>query len=199
VTQPLVSSPPSLRADARRNRDAILAAARDVFAESGLDAPLDLIAKRAGVGRATLYRRFPTREDLIGAIFDDNFELLVEVGRSSENQADSYLDILYAALDQQRASLGFNQLFSRMPPEGPAMDAIQDRWAGLIAEPLQRAKDAGIVREDLNVLDTGLLIIMIGAVTAHLVTMPDSERQRERAITLIRDAIDPRNAQRPLP
>src|SRR3954466_8573031 len=58
-----------LRADAARNREAIVEAARAVFAEQGLDAPLDEIARRAGTGNATLYRRFPTREDLVAAVF----------------------------------------------------------------------------------------------------------------------------------
>ena len=58
-----------LRADAERNRERILAAARDVFAERGLDAPLESIARRAGVGQATLYRRFATRQDLLVAAF----------------------------------------------------------------------------------------------------------------------------------
>src|SRR5829696_2163921 len=61
-----------LRADAERNRERILAAAREVFAERGLDAPFDAIAQRAGVGQATLYRRFPRREDLIVACFAPN-------------------------------------------------------------------------------------------------------------------------------
>ena len=56
-----------LRADAARNRAAIVAVARDVFAEQGLEAPLEAIAARAGVGIATLYRRFPTREKLVAA------------------------------------------------------------------------------------------------------------------------------------
>src|SRR3954468_18341900 len=59
----------TLRADAARNREAIVEAAREVFAEHGLDAPLDDIARRAGTGNATLYRRFPTRGDLIAAVF----------------------------------------------------------------------------------------------------------------------------------
>ena len=61
----------TLRADAARNRAAIVEAARAVFAEQGLDAPLDEIARRAGTGNATLYRRFPTRGDLIAAVFAD--------------------------------------------------------------------------------------------------------------------------------
>src|SRR6266508_3955540 len=58
-----------LRADAARNRQALLSAAREIMSEQGLDAPLDEIARRAGVGNATLYRRFPTRIDLIVAVF----------------------------------------------------------------------------------------------------------------------------------
>src|SRR5829696_5455453 len=61
----------TLRADAARNREAIVEAARAVFAEQGLNAPLDEIAKRAGTGNATLYRRFPTRSDLVAAVFAD--------------------------------------------------------------------------------------------------------------------------------
>src|SRR5665213_304123 len=60
-----------LRADAARNRAALVGAARAVFGERGLDAPLDEIARRAGVGNATLYRRFPSRKDLITAVFVD--------------------------------------------------------------------------------------------------------------------------------
>jgi AcrR family transcriptional regulator len=68
-----------LRADARRNRDAILAAARDLFETDGIYAPLDCIATMAGVGNATLYRNFPTRNDLLAAVIEDGIgELLAE-------------------------------------------------------------------------------------------------------------------------
>src|SRR5215210_4923332 len=60
-----------LRADAERNRERVLSAAREVFAEQGLDASTNEIARRAGVGVATLFRRFPTRDDLVGATFAD--------------------------------------------------------------------------------------------------------------------------------
>src|SRR2546426_6922377 len=61
----------SLRADAARNRAVLVAAAREVMAERGLEAPLDEIARRAGMGNAPLYRRFPRRIDLIAAVFAD--------------------------------------------------------------------------------------------------------------------------------
>src|SRR3954464_8025374 len=68
----------TLRADAVRNREAIVEAARAVFAEQGVDAPLDDIAKRARTGNATLYRRFPTRGDLVAAVFADRMGEHVE-------------------------------------------------------------------------------------------------------------------------
>lgn len=67
-----------MRADARRNRDAILAAARAVFDEDGILAPIDGIATRAGVGNATLYRNFPTRDDLLAAVMDDTVRAVIE-------------------------------------------------------------------------------------------------------------------------
>jgi len=76
--------PRRLRADAARNRDAIVAVARDVFAEQGLEAPLEVIAARAGVGIATLYRRFPTREKLVAAALT---EKVAEYAEAAE-QAD---------------------------------------------------------------------------------------------------------------
>src|SRR5664279_10974 len=68
------------RADARRNYDLVLQAAREVFAERGAEAPLDDIARRAGVGNATMYRHFPTRRDLILAVYSDEVTQLCEHG-----------------------------------------------------------------------------------------------------------------------
>src|SRR5438874_302222 len=89
-----------LRADARRNRQRILAAARSVFAEQGLDAPLAEVAGRAGVGIATLYRRFPTREDLIVASF--------------EQKMDAYVNAVDEALQAPDAWSGFQGCLERV-------------------------------------------------------------------------------------
>src|SRR3954454_19562531 len=82
-----------LRADAARNRSALVEAAREVFAEQGLDAPLDEIARRAGTGNATLYRRFPTRTDLLAAVFAERMvEQLhaVEAGLANPDPWDGF-------------------------------------------------------------------------------------------------------------
>jgi AcrR family transcriptional regulator len=70
-----------LRADAQRNRDALLATARAVFARLGTDVPLEVVAQEAGVGRGTLYRHFPSREHLLAAIMRDNATVLEEKAR----------------------------------------------------------------------------------------------------------------------
>src|SRR3954467_14909498 len=80
----------TLRADAARNRAAIVEAARAVFAEQGLDAPLDEIAKRAGTGNATLYRRFPARSDLVAAVFAERMAAHVEAVEAALNDDDPW-------------------------------------------------------------------------------------------------------------
>lgn len=76
---------PRLRADARRNRDRIIAAARTVFTERGTEVPMEEIARAAGVGTGTLYRRFPDRDSLISAVGQDVFQrVLEEAGRSAD-------------------------------------------------------------------------------------------------------------------
>src|SRR5947207_15991471 len=79
-----------LRADAERNRQALLAAARAVMSEQGLDAPLDEIARRAGVGNATLYRRFPTRTDLIVAVCAERMAEHVRAVEAGLAEPDSW-------------------------------------------------------------------------------------------------------------
>lgn len=83
-------STPSLRADAERNRRQLVDTARVVFAERGLDAPFDEIARRAGVGNATLYRRFPTRCELVAAVFVDTMRQVVEAGDRALTEQDPW-------------------------------------------------------------------------------------------------------------
>src|SRR5438128_3496225 len=80
----------TLRADAARNREALLSAARKVMSEQGLDAPLDEIARRAGVGNATLYRRFPTRTELIVAVCEERMAEHVGAVEEALAEPDSW-------------------------------------------------------------------------------------------------------------
>src|SRR5580765_2421818 len=107
----------SLRVDAEANRQRILEAARVVFAERGIDAPLDEIARRAGVGNATLYRRFPTRESLLDATFDGLADDWADVATSALAEPDPWLafrKIVLAVLELQAADWGAGEVLTRM-------------------------------------------------------------------------------------
>ncbi|WP_436774642.1 TetR/AcrR family transcriptional regulator, partial [Yinghuangia sp. YIM S09857] len=92
-----------MRADAQRNRQLIIEAARRIFIESGPDAPLDEIARHAGVGIATLYRRFPERDDLIRAVVLDTFAAMAKAAEDAEaHGGDAYQALrmfMHSALD----------------------------------------------------------------------------------------------------
>src|SRR4051794_4136234 len=102
-----------LRADAERNRTALLAAARVVFGEHGLEASLDEIARRAGVGNATLYRRFPTRRDLIAAVFAGRMSEYVELADEALRNPDpwqAFVGYLTRVCEVQATDRGLSEL-----------------------------------------------------------------------------------------
>jgi AcrR family transcriptional regulator len=107
-----LSSAKLMRADARRNHDAILAAAKAVFARAGTDAPMEDVARAAGVGKGTLYRRFPTREHLFAAILQDRVD---ELDASAQRALE--------APDMWRALSEWLELYDRCATEYPGMSA----------------------------------------------------------------------------
>src|SRR3981081_1406988 len=101
-----------MRADAQRNHDAVLAAAKAVFAQAGTDAPMEDVARAAGVGKGTLYRRFPTREHLFAAILQDRGDAL-----------DASAERALGAPDVWRALSEWLELYDRCATEYPGMSA----------------------------------------------------------------------------
>ena len=180
-----------LRADARRNREAIVAAARAVFAESGLDVPLDAIARRAGVGRGTLYRRFPTRDDLVAAIHEDNLEALERVASESRDPDRALVDILASAAGMLAADRGFVEYLRRQPGVSQITQHVDERFLAIIDKPLRRAKRAGIVRRGLRAADVLLVVDMLGG--AAIASGADRHEGRVlRALDLLLDGLRPR-------
>ncbi len=196
---PEIQAAPPLRADARRNRDALLRAARLVFANQGLDAPLDAIAKEAGVGRATLYRRFPTRDALISAISEDELDVLVDVVRDAPDPDRAFYDFLEAAFQMQVENLGFIELFTRKLADPEVLQAITKRFYEILNPALQRAQQAGHVRADLSAEDAGSVLLMLGAATASMRDAPNGAERRQRAMAILFDGMDPARAPRELP
>jgi AcrR family transcriptional regulator len=154
-----------LRADAAQNRQRIARAAREVFEERGLDAPLDEIAGRAGVGAGTLYRRFPTREDLVEAAFEDELEKWAAIAEEALQCEDpwvgftTFIERICGAMATDR---GFSDLMISRLPTSEAAESFCQRWTYVLGSVVRRAQDAGAVREDLVVEDV-LLFLMANA------------------------------------
>jgi AcrR family transcriptional regulator len=163
---PAAGSETALRSDAKRNRDRIVRAARKALAQEGLDVGVDEIARRAGVGMGTLYRRFPTKELLIQAIFEERLDELqpaVERALEADDPWQGFCDLLHAATAVQAEDQGFLQLLvvrlgrGALPPGGP------ERFFSPFAELLERARDAGTIRPDVTADDLPVLTRMAGA------------------------------------
>lgn len=156
-----------LRRDAERNRQRVMAAAREVFGRDGLGATMDDIAQHAGVGVATVYRRFPDKEQLIDALFQDQIAAIVDDARQGlalEDPWDGLVHFLLRGEERQSADRGFKELLfsSRHGRDGVAR--ARDQIAPVVTALLQRAQTAGVVRRELTPLDLPLVQLMIGTV-----------------------------------
>ena len=154
----------NMRADARRNRERILLAARDVFVERGSDAPLDLIAARAGVGIATLYRRFPDRSSLMHAVVLDAVSRVAEEARLALAEEPSGFQALarymHRALDV-RVSAVIPVLLRRVALDDGELGAIRGRSSDVIQGMIDKAHAEGTLRPDVTFGDIGLLLVRL--------------------------------------
>ena len=179
-----------MRADAERNRAAILDAGRRLFAERGLGVPLDLIASEAGVSRATQNRHFPTKESLARALFEENLDQLARVIKDSP-VGEGYVAALVLCTELMRRDIGFIELFDSREVGEQARSDIAARFLALMDPPLRAAQAAGSVRGDLEPGDTRMLVNMLGAAA-----MPNDHHQPDpgrgqRGTALLVEAIRP--------
>ena len=154
-------SPPSvLRADAARNRERIITAAAAVFAERGLDAATAEIAHRAGVGEATLFRRFPTKDDLIDAIIETRMEevaTLVDAAADDPDPTVALERVMQVLVKQFSRDKGFFEAAGERCMNDPKFQAQRERGLAAVGRLLKRAQDAGAVRRDLSPSDISFL------------------------------------------
>jgi AcrR family transcriptional regulator len=145
----------ALRKDAQRNRERLVEAARAVFAERGIDVALDDVARRAGVSIGTLYNRFPTRADLVAAVFADRRETLIEVAEHALAMDDAwagFVQFVEQVCQMQAADRGYNDLSARsIPHAAPTPDHV--RGYELMTEVVERAKRGGALRPDFVLAD----------------------------------------------
>jgi AcrR family transcriptional regulator len=155
-----------LRADAQRNRARIVQAAGAAFAEQGLDVCVDEIARRAGVGMGTLYRRFPTKAQLVQAIFEERLRELEPVAEQALAGDDPWAGLtalVHATVASQAADQGLLQMLARsMGADVLAADA-RERFFAPFQELLARSQRAGQVRGDVAPGDLPALLRMAGA------------------------------------
>ncbi|WP_220502526.1 TetR/AcrR family transcriptional regulator [Microbispora sp. H10885] len=156
-----LASAKELRADARHNRVRILDAARETFAARGLDAPMAAIARRAGVGVATLYRRFPSRESLITEVFRDELAACASVVDDALADPDpwrGFCGAIEKVCAMQVADRGFTDAFLTAFPDAIDYERTRLRAERGFAEMVRRAKATGRLRADFDVADLVLLL-----------------------------------------
>jgi len=152
----------TLRADAARNREAIVETARAVFAEHGLDAPIDDIAKRAGTGNATLYRRFPTRADLVAAVFADRMAEhvdAVEAGLAIDDPWEGFASYIRSVGVMQSRDRGIADLVTMDLSAAPEVEQLRGRAYEGLVQLVARAHEAGVLRADFTDQDVVLLLM----------------------------------------
>jgi AcrR family transcriptional regulator len=152
------------RKDAQRNREAILAAARELFAESA-DVPLYEVARRAGVGQATLYRNFPDRRDLAAALLLEQIAHTQQLAADHAGDPDAFFVLLRNIVDSAARFRPLSELAREDSCFGSELNSRRRQLRELLTEPLRAAKAAGTVRCDVTIDDVFLVLLMVkGAV-----------------------------------
>ncbi|EPH44150.1 TetR/AcrR family transcriptional regulator [Streptomyces aurantiacus] len=180
------------RADAVRNRERIVAAARDAFAEAGPEASLNEIARRAGVGPGTLYRNFSGRAELLAAVLEDRIDTLCSRARellSAEAPDDGLAEWLGAFLDHARVNQGLGgALMLELEATGAFGTDCHQRILDAATALLTRAQHTGTARHDLAPADLLQLVVGIALSTTHKGAPQDDPEQAKRLLGLVVDA-----------
>lgn len=176
-----------MRADARRNYARLVEQARIAFTEAGTDASLDEIARRAGVASGTLYRHFPTRLDLIGAVLTEQMAALADVGRSlltAEDEFGGLITWLHAAVLHALTYRGLSAavMKSALDQENSGVSGGHAELFEVGAELLERARRAGMVTSEADSTD---VLKMVGAIAWAAQDAPDSSAQADRLLDLL--------------
>jgi AcrR family transcriptional regulator len=197
--EPPASRP--LRADAERNRQRILRAAAEVFTSRGLQASLDDVARHAGVGVGTVYRRFPDKEALADALFEERITRLAAVAESALTEPDSWDGIrlfLERACEMLATDRGLREILMFANYGRSRVNRVRSRMQPLVTRLVERAQRDGKVRADLRPTDLLFFELMLCSAAEYA----DEVRPQiwHRYLALILDGLPPRRAQAsPLP
>jgi AcrR family transcriptional regulator len=176
-----------MRADARRNRQRLVDAAREVFTEQGASASMEAIAKRAGVGVGTLYRHFPTRFDIVEAVYRDDVDELEDAARRAVAELDPWLAVeaFFEAFMSyaRRKSAMMSELHQAFEKHPEFRSKMRERIDGSFALVIDRGKAAGVVRPDVEGSDVTELV---GPICRNEAISPG---QRQRLVGMILDGL----------
>ena len=190
-----------LRRDAERNRRRILQAADEVFAERGLEATLDDVARHAGVGVGTVYRRFPDKASLADALFEQRIDAILELAKHAHNEPDPWLALtsfLEDAAEMLSADRGLRQILMFAASGHDRVAYARDRMRPAVDRLLKRAQAEGLVRDDLSATDIPVIEFMLGGLTEYAGHVRPTIWRRY--LVLMLDALRPaRNSFTPLP
>jgi len=188
-----MSSTP-LRSDAARNRERILTAASELFAEEGVDFCVDEIASRAGVGHATVFRRFPTKEDLVIAMLEDRLGQLADAAEAAAEREDPWEGLREAMehiASRQSCDRGLFESIATEAIGSPRLREARHRVMAPFARLLRRAQDAKAVRDDLEPEDVLFLVTAAAHASPCRLDLPDLWK---RYLGVILDGMRPEGA-----
>lgn len=177
------------RSDARRNREQLVSAAVTVFADEGVNAPLDKIARAAGIGNATMYRHFPTRDVLLEAVLHDTHRQLTALAEqlaTAEPAVDAVARWLRAFVDYSQTYLHLPEpIMAAMYDEASALHTSCRAMRSVAATLVTRAQDVGTLRDDIDIDD---LCAHAGAIAWATQRSPDGE-QTTRLLDVLLDGL----------
>jgi AcrR family transcriptional regulator len=189
------TEPRAMRADAVRNRAKIVEAGRAAFGERGLETQMEDVARRAGVGVGTVYRHFPTKDELVRALIVDKMERLAAKALEALEAPDadpweSFASVLYHGAQSQLTDRSLAQVLASMP-QCTWREAAEEetRLGERMAALLGRAQQAGVVRPDVRPDDIPLVMCGLGAVVQN-------DRSWERYMQLVLDGFRARGPER---
>lgn len=184
-----------LRADARRNRERILASAGELFARLGTEAQMDQIAEHCGLGLGTLYRHFPTKEALVTAIVSQRFDAMAALARSAElieDPGEAFATVLRSILETADGDAALQvALLEPGRHQGNGTTEAKAEFRAIAGQIIDRAIAAGAVRGDLTVADFPLII---GGVMSTMYFKPDGSGGWRRHLDLVLDGLRTRPA-----
>ena len=175
-----------LRADAVRNRARVLEVAWETFAAEGLAVPIDEIARRAGVGTGTVYRHFPSKDDLVRAIIADRLQHVIDEGHALLQSGDPG-EALFSFLRSVVFEWGVTDLGLKGAVDGSdikiRVKGVRDGFLGILDELLSAAQQAGTARTDINATHVKTLVVGCQAMHSH------NNKASKQAIAVVFDGL----------